>query len=848
MQEPTPDEREEADPLEQDVCECLELLCSRGEAGLEEWLAAHPERARDVASRVAALRRMGLVDGPPADEFPERLGEFRLLEPLGRGGMGIVYRARQESLEREVALKLIRPEQLYFPGSRERFRREVLAVARLRHPGIVPVYSVGEEGGVPYFAMELVDGCSLAEALTALEGQNPAQLSGVDLVRVIERSGRPGSDPEAAASASAGLFDGSWSDACVRLVRQVAEALEHAHGRAILHRDVKPSNIVVTRTGRALLLDFGLASTDDAGDLTRTGSQPGSLPYMSPEQLDGARDLDARTDVYSLGTVLYELLTLQRAFDPESSSAQAVRQAIAAGRIERPRRHSSAISRDVETVCLKAMSCEREQRYASAADLARDLGNLLAHRPIEARRPGLVVRGALWSQRNPALSGVLMIAAVLALGAATLLSRQQSLHARELETEKQTAEQVSARLAELSTEFLFEFHESIRHLPGTLPARRKLVTKARDLFEELAQAAQSDPELRARLADAHYRLGDVLGAPSMPSLGDTESALVEYAEAERLWQLVRDELPAAHPRLANRVLCCLQRGTLELNAGNLEAAATAFEQGFELAGELEAAGAGNLSLANTHAQLLLNFADLVQKRGEGARAIELSREAVALLEEFGATSADPEARTLLEQTTASLAVLLTRAGDSAGAFELRVKVLGFSQEYAAEHPDEIESQLFLVQSLITLAASAYELKRFDEAEQLMGEGLELAERLVRDDPDNALALMLLQAACQGAGTMELDRGSHDLARDLLDRALELGEDPRIARDRRVRETTASSWMGLGDVSHARGDLDGAFEAWERSREMYEQMRAEAPDDPFPGRQLELLDQRVERLD
>src|SRR5262245_28550165 len=174
---------------------------------------------------------MGLLRAASKSELPERLGDFRLIRALGSGGMGVVYLANQESLGREVAIKLIRPENLYFPGARERFQREVEAVARLKHPGIVPVYTVGEEAGVPYFAMEHIDGCSLEDVLRLVKTEPPERLTGRDLARACGAQGTP--------------FGAGWVEAAFHLIAQVADALEHAHRAGVIHRDIKPTNIMI---------------------------------------------------------------------------------------------------------------------------------------------------------------------------------------------------------------------------------------------------------------------------------------------------------------------------------------------------------------------------------------------------------------------------------------------------------------------------------------------------------------------------------------------------------------------------------------------------------------------------
>jgi serine/threonine-protein kinase len=191
--------------------------------------------------------------------------------------MGVVYLANQESLGREVALKLIKPEYLYFPEARERFQREIDVVARLQHPGIVPLYTVGEESGIPYLAMQRVEGLSLEDLLGTMREKRPEEISGEDIARALIGDAERSVEQRAA-------FEMSWVEFCLRLVNQVADALHHAHRRGVLHRDIKPSNIMVTPNGRALLLDFGLASTRGTTKITRTNAQMGSVPYLSPEQ------------------------------------------------------------------------------------------------------------------------------------------------------------------------------------------------------------------------------------------------------------------------------------------------------------------------------------------------------------------------------------------------------------------------------------------------------------------------------------------------------------------------------------------------------------------------------------
>ncbi len=402
------------DPVEEILAHILERPEEEWQKAFRDACNLHPQNAAELRRRwelVAVLESQTAKD--PSEGFPERLGDFRLLRRLGAGGMGVVYVAEQESLRRRVALKLIRPDQLFFPGARERFRREVEAAARLQHPGIVPVHLVGEERGIPYFAMEWVHGCTLADVLDEVRARTPAKLRGPDLrAAIVRATERATGEVVPAASHEVKSFEGGWAECCLRLLLKVSQALAHAHERGVQHRDVKPSNVLVTADGRALLLDFGLASSTEATPLTRTGSQIGSLPYMAPERIrDAATSSDPRSDVYSLGATFHELLTLRNPF--LSATTDETRSRILQADATPVRVLNPSVPWDVETVCQVAMEKDPVRRYASAADLAADLKNLLEHRPIRARRPGALLRGRRFVERHPVASVALVFGGLL---------------------------------------------------------------------------------------------------------------------------------------------------------------------------------------------------------------------------------------------------------------------------------------------------------------------------------------------------------------------------------------------------------------------------------------------------
>ncbi|MFO0983283.1 MAG: serine/threonine-protein kinase [Planctomycetota bacterium] len=463
--------------LEELLAACLERIESDGPQAVESFCREHPRHENELREWVAASYAWGVLAADRRQaSHPERLGEYRLLANLGGGGMGVVYLAEQEPLARRVALKLIRPEYLLFPGAKDRFLREVHAIAQLKHPNIVPLYSFGEQSGLPYYAMEHIEGCSLAHVLHLCHGRTAAALRGEDFWGAIEAAcGRSTVVPRAS-SLSGGR---TWEETCLRVMQCVAEALEHAHARGVVHRDVKPSNIMITPEGRVLLLDFGLAYERGVSRMTRSGSQLGSLVYMSPEQLRGeASTIDERTDVYAFGVTLYELLALRAPF--EGASSEVIAQRIIAGDSAPLRQLNRSLSWEVETVCATAMERDRSRRYASARQLAHDLENILERRPIAARRPGLLRRAWRWAERHP-VSSVAMVFASLLLVSSAWFGLERSAAAARAESRRLIAESRAALAADTAQALLLGIAAARQH--PSAEANSALMAALSDLNE-----------------------------------------------------------------------------------------------------------------------------------------------------------------------------------------------------------------------------------------------------------------------------------------------------------------------------------------------------------------------------
>ncbi|MBI3466530.1 MAG: protein kinase, partial [Planctomycetes bacterium] len=404
--------------LDEVVVAYLEAVESGETPDDQQWLARYPELTTELEEFLADQKKVKRWTEPLRDvakllpttvsegtgrlgEMPASLGDYELLGEVARGGMGVVYRAWQVSLNRVVALKMILAGQLASPAELRRFHTEAEAAANLDHPNIMPIYEVGEYEGRPYFSMKLIEGGSLAEYLPRFggDGQATAQLLAV-----------------------------------------VARAVHHAHQRGILHRDLKPANILLDAHGQPYVADFGLARRvqGDSG-VTQSGAIVGTPSYMAPEQAAGRKGLTTAADVYGLGAILYTILSGRPPFHAETPLAT-VRQVLEE-EPPRPRMLNPRVERDLETICLKCLNKEPQRRYGSAEALAEDLERWLAGEPIQARRSTLWERAIKRARRSPAAAALVIVstAAMLGLSTAGIWYLHHRAHVAEQELNDQLA-------------------------------------------------------------------------------------------------------------------------------------------------------------------------------------------------------------------------------------------------------------------------------------------------------------------------------------------------------------------------------------------------------------------------
>jgi serine/threonine protein kinase/Tfp pilus assembly protein PilF len=511
-----------------------------GQPHPDALIARHPEHAEALRTYLEKLDLLhqaatGLRGSMPAREAvpaclaspPERLGDFRIRREVGRGGMGIVYEAEQTSLGRRVALKVLPSAAALDPRQLQRFKHEAQAAAQLHHPHIVPVFGVGCDGGVHYFAMQFIDGQTLA---TQIEERR--QRAGLD---TTDRSAPEAVTPRRSSAATPGS-EGPAGEASppqpalppspsghgpghgerrpaaaehfrtiARLGVQAAEALEHAHQLGIIHRDIKPANLLLDDHDNLWVTDFGLAQFRAGVELTQSGDLVGTLRYMSPEQALAKRGLvDQRTDVYSLGATLYELATLEPIFAGRDRE-ELLRQ-IAFEEPRPPRRVNRAVPADLETILLKATAKEPAGRYATAQELADDLRRFLRHEPIQARRPTPLQRAAKFARRHQAVLGATLAVALLGLAASTFVFWRGKTQTEALQRQTEEQRKAARDAADaMYTHLVKWLHDE----PQVDKDQKELLKKALHFHEQFAKEAGPDPESRYHAALAAHRVAEI---------------------------------------------------------------------------------------------------------------------------------------------------------------------------------------------------------------------------------------------------------------------------------------------------------------------------------------------------
>jgi tetratricopeptide (TPR) repeat protein len=658
---------------------------------VEEYAARYPQAASLLRKVLAALDFLGtslaapLGGAAPADEpVLGTLGDFRVLCEVGRGGMGVVYEAEQMSLGRRVALKVLPFASTMDPRHLQRFQNEARAAASLEHPHIVPVFGVGCERGVHYYAMKFIDGQSLAELIV---GYDPASRS-----RPSTPPSGADTQPAAAAPTLAAPCDAAYFRRVAEWGIQAAEALEYAHGLGIVHRDVKPGNLMIDGQGKLWITDFGLARTAADTGLTKTGDVLGTLRYMSPEQALARHGLvDHRTDVYSLGATLYELLTGRPAV--QGQDRQEILRRIADEEPRPPRVLGPAIPADLETVVLKALAKEPGERYGTAQELADDLGRFLRQEPVRARRASLVQRAAKWGKRHRAavragFVALLAVLVALAVSLAALWTSREQIRealakeqaALDAETRAHAAEANRRRQAMQVVEDLYEqLGEGWVFQPYLMEVQRGFLLKALRIYQELSQSEGSDPSARRDRARASFRAG--LIQSRLDSREEAEQALRRAIEIQ---DTLVQEFPSALAYRQDLARSQHQLGVVLDRATRPKEAEVALRQAVSLGSRL-VAESRDPDYRRDLAVYYLNLSGLLMHTNRSS-AVEAARRSLELYGQLPKEiSGSTNCRVGLSSALSNLGTLLREAGqpkDAEAAFRQALEVReGLAKEF-----------------------------------------------------------------------------------------------------------------------------------------------------------------------
>jgi eukaryotic-like serine/threonine-protein kinase len=781
----------------------------RGE--LEALLAAY-----DSEKSVSTESLHG-APGNAAEIAGTQIGTYRVIRQIGVGGMGAVYLAvrADDTFNKRVAIKLVQTgvdtEEIL-----RRFRDERQILATFDHPNIAKLLDGGTTGqGLPYFVMDYVEGTRIDE------------YSESHKLNVSER---------------------------IRLFRGVCSAVQYVHQNLVVHRDLKPSNILVTPEGVPKLLDFGIAKLlkpemfTSLMDATRAEFRLMTPGYASPEQVRG-EPVTTASDVYSLGVILYELLTSCRPYriktdspaemlravceqDPEKPSTAVARpqtagqnrktltpEIIAAGRGTLPEKLQKQLSGDLDTIVAKALRKEPQRRYASVEQLSEDLRRHLEGLPVSAHRDTWNYRAGKFIRRNKAGVAAAALISISLVGGVLATTWQ----ARVARAERANAQQQFNDVRKLASSFLFEFHDAIQNLAGSTPARKLVVQRALQYLGKLTERAHGDAGLKRELAEAYLRVGDVQGNPYAANLGDTTGAVASYNQALQISQSLITV--NAKDSEARRYLARSYRSLGEVLPvlGRPTEGVADLRKASELLERMTAADPGNQKLGAELANCYQALGDLqghsgLENLGDPAAALASYRKALAIYQ------AQASGQQNVKDARRGLAVIQMRIGDlemsrgdeKEGVGEYR-DALGILEELAASDPANADFSRVLALGYQKVGGAEEETNP-GEALKNYAKAASINERLMKADPNNAQAGMSLAITLRYTGDLQAKRGERANALANYERVLQILERLAAAEPRNIliQGRYAEMLVFTSDLVARSGRLDEARHMTTRS--------------------------------
>ena len=767
------------------------LLRASGDAGrfLERPAPGPPTLSEDVAG-----------DGSGEVEAPigEIVGAYRLLEVIGRGGMGTVYRAVRvdDMYEKAVALKLVK-RGMDTEFVLRRFRDERRILAQLDHPNIARLLDGGTSpDGRPYFVMEHIEGLPL---------DRYADAHGLDVRRRVE------------------------------LFLPICDAVQHAHRNLVVHRDLKPPNILVTADGRPKLLDFGIAKLLDAdgvAERTVTVVRLMTPDYASPEQVRG-EVITTAADVYALGVVLYELLSGRRPFDlpnhtPEERARTITHQDPPPPSTRAGADRQRALRGELDNIVSMALRNEPSRRYASVEQLARDLRAHLEGRPVQAQRDTLTYRAAKFVRRNRvgvAASAAVFLSLVAGIAAATW-------QARVARAERARAELRLADVRRLANTLIGEVDDAIKDLPGATRARKLVATEGLKYVDRLAREAEGDVQLQKQLAYAYLTIGQIQGGDSGPSLGDWTGALASHRRAAALYAAPAAAAPDDIELQERLATCHVRVASLLGRSGDQEGAMASLTQAVGIATAAAARAPGDLRLLKVLVKADRQIASIRQGQGDLTSALASARRSLARLESAGAGhTKDPDLENMLATAHVTLARLVARTEDYAAAAQLYARAQSIQEARLAADPLSVRRRRGLAIYVCEAGLNFCEMERWGEA---LAHGRR-AHELIRGlsdadaaDADAKQVLLFVDMLLCKAETRTSGRVVHNCEKAVT-RAAALASAG--ADDIRSGLDLMRAYAVLGGAKHAVGDHAGALDAYGRELSVTDALLRAGDTDP-----------------
>jgi len=789
--------------------ESLLKYSQRAEPALEkpalEILAA--ELASDLSSQPTAAEKM----------IGARIGQYKIIAKLGAGGMGDVYRAvrSDEAYQQQVALKLLRDslqdrDAAFFLAQ---FRNERQILANLQHPNIARLFDGGAtDDGIPYFVMELVEGQPINDYC------DQHQLSIADRLK---------------------------------LFLQIAAAVQYAHQRLIVHRDIKPGNILVKADGIPVLLDFGIAKIIDpaaqaaGAPATLTGMRMMTPEYACPEQIRGEAVTTA-TDVYSLGVVLYELLSGHRPYrittnnpleiarviceeepkrpstivaqpDAKGGKGRVLPEQIGAARRSEPIRLTRQLRGDLDAILLKALRKEPEQRYATAGELADDIRRYLEGRPVRARRGTRMYRARKFAMRHRTGVAATAFCCILAVGGVVSILRAE--HTARLAQIR--AEQRFNDVRALANSLLFEIHDSIRDLPGSTPARKLLVDRALKYLDSLARESSGDSGLQRELAAAYERVGDVQGNPNYANLGDTSGAIASYRKALRIRQAIAASANSANDEAALADIYMDLSNSL-VSMGDREGALHVLQQAYPISEKLANDQPDRLDLQENYAGVCFFLGRVFDENGDLAQAAEYFGKSIEIRQKIssGSRQLRVDNQTKLAGSYGYLSGVVFEQGHLEEAVQLQTKARDIVAGLLSNDPNNATLEEFVLQGDYWIGY--YLFKKGEPGEALKHYKIALAgyQKLTAEDPKDMLAKRYL-------GDCYMSRGVALAAKGKIAEGLESTRRANQIFETLSAGSASGDFYKLIDVAYSRSAVAEAYERQASSRGLSKFLRRES---------------------